>query len=168
LSELVLLGDKKKKFVLGDMARDILHPPAPPPKPPELPEHRAFAGRFADAIVARDLKTAHEMLEPRLRKKRTSKKLEAEFTRESAHCGWPVRHEEPTFSGLRAAELRDPEHSFEPKLPKHIKDEDFRNWLWIRFWPDQESELFAFDLGVAVIASEGELKIGHYWATAED
>ena len=169
LSELVLLGEKKKKFVLGDMSREILHPPAPPPKPPELPEHKVFAEKFATALVNRDLEAVHQMLDPMLQKKKSPQTLEAEFTKESAHCSWPVRHEDPTFGGMRADELRGARSKYEPSLPKSIKDQDFLNWLWIKFLPEADSDSdFAFDLGVALVDSAGELKVGYYWATAED
>jgi len=168
LSELVLFGEKKAKFKLGDMARDILHPPAPPPPPPERPESKQLATKFADALVARDLHALHDMLASPLKEKKTPKKLEAEFKKESSHCGWPVRHDEPEFSRMRADELRAGNSKHEPSLPKHVTDDAFRNWLVIRFWPDEDQDVFAFDLGVAVVNSAGELKVGYYWATAED
>jgi hypothetical protein len=164
LGDVVVHDFGNGKVNIAEIVRQVYVPPPPPP-PPQVPEHKAFTQRVADLIIARDLVAMHALFSPGLRKSKSPEKLEANLLSACEHCGWPVRRDEAWFSGLRIDELRG---GGEPRIPKSVKDAEFRNWMWVRLWPDERSELFAYDLGIAVVEIRGELKIGHYWTTSED
>ena len=134
--------------------------------------HREFAGRFGDAILARDYEAAHALLAPWLRRELTPEGLreviEARLREMMEYAGcdeltYPVGYDVDGNSST-VDDLRE-ERSWAPPrpIPDEVTAENFRKWACIQFLADDDVDIDAwFDLWMIMVESDGRYGVGYF------
>jgi hypothetical protein len=136
--------------------------------------YRKFAAQFAEAVIAKDFTTAHQMLAPWLRRSVTPQQLsriikekvneiaEANELGGDLHPGsYQIDWNISTLEDLRTP----PSYGDERSIPAEVTDKNFRQWMVIQFQPKEEEELEIdayLDWWMMVVEEGGEQKIGYY------
>jgi hypothetical protein len=135
-------------------------------------EHREFATRFADAIVAKDFDSAHGLLAPWLQREMSPADLqavvEARLREMMEYAGtdeltYPVGYDVDGNS-CTIADLREPRSWAPPRpIPPEVTPENFRQWACLQFLADEGLDIDAwFDLWMIVVETDEGYGVGYF------
>jgi hypothetical protein len=144
-------------------------------------EYTEFAEKFARSVIALDFDAAHKRLAPWLQKELTDTDLRAVIenglreTNEVWEINELIYPADFRIGGNSSAleDLKeDPGWRTPRQIPAEITEENFRQWMFIEFLPDEDDERIEFDgwfdFWFILVEQGGEFRIGYFEITDVD
>ena len=136
-------------------------------------QFREFGDRVAASVEHLDFERFRGLMAPWLQE-RWDAALLSDWLEESLDgLPHPVEHGLDGNS-LSAAQLRELEGGYGPPsepLPEEITDANFRKWMCVEFMPPEDNEEgydACFDMWMAAVEFDGQLRVGYFEATEPD
>jgi HD superfamily phosphohydrolase len=131
--------------------------------------YRNFSESFANTIISREFDRALQYFAPWLQNEFSTEDFRKTIENELQEMNKIWEIEQIIYP--ESFEISTNPCSFSElkkivKFPKELTDENFRQWMVIQFLPDEEDERIEFDgwfdLWLAIVELNGELRIGHF------